>query len=656
MKTRARDWVLRQGDLRERSAIALALCAVALTLALSGVLARIDHLVFDFGQKIGDRLPSDNIVLVAIDEDSLARIGRWPWSRDLHARALKAICAADPAAVGFDIAFSEPGADPVADAALARAVDDCGRIVLPLVIETASVGGQVLETPPLPELVSAATGLGRVGVRLDDDGIARSVDLHEGVGAANWSLFAAELLRVAQQQPRQQSFNPSAVVSGGAHELLRQDERRIAYAGPPGSIPRISFAQILDGRMPPETFAGKIVLVGVTAVGLGDFLPTPVSAKAQPMPGVEVQGNILLSLQEDRLSRPLPRWASALCCAVLALLPLLWLPRLMPLAGLFASAFWIFLLVAVGAMLPGWFQVFFAPTGAIVAGLLAFPLWSWHRLEAARRHLDQELRQLGAHTGMNGSSSPDALQRMGLEERIAAVQAAQRRLQDLETQRNDALAFISHDLRSPLASAVQWLEREPVCDSARLLPSLRRAQTMAQDFLHMARAEALDPRRMCELDLVSVLEQAADELYPLAAQQGRTIRRSLPDAPVWIRGDFAALERCAINLLQNALSYAPEGEPIGIELDLSGTVPATVRFSVVNSGPAFSAEQKARLFQRFSRGDGVSGNAQGAGLGLYYVRTVTEKHGGNVGVECEDGIVRFWVSLPVLAPISVLET
>ena len=649
MKSLVQRLALRYGEFRERGtivllAMSLSLVSIALAVASSGVLARIDHLVYDFGQRFGHRLAAENVVLVAIDEDSLARIGRWPWPRDVHARALEEICAAEPAAVGFDVAFSEPGGDPGADAALARSVAACGRVVLPLVIETASVGGQVLETPPLPELVSAAAGLGRVGVRLDDDGIARSVDLREGVGFASWPLFAAELLRVAQGQPVQQSSVSSADIDGGAHDLLRQDERRIAFSGPPGSIPRISFAQILDGRVPREMFAGKIVLVGATAVGLGDFLPTPVSAKAQPMPGVEVQGHVLLSLQEDRLSRPLPRRVSALCCAVLALLPLLWLPRLMPLAGLLVSALWILLLVGFSAMLPLILRVYFAPTGAILAGLLAYPLWSWHRLEAARRHLDQELHQLGVQAGTDGT----AWLRMGFEERIAAVQAAQRKLQDLETQRNEALAFISHDLRSPLASAVQWLEREPVCDSARLLPSLRRAQAMAQGFLQLARAEALDQRRMNELDLVSVLEQAADELYPLAVQQGRRIRRSLPDAPVWIKGDFAALERCAINLLQNALSYAPKGEPIGVELDFPHAVSAMVRFSVVNAGPAFSVEQKARLFRRYSRGEGVSSNAQGAGLGLYYVHTVAEKHSGSAGVECEDGIVRFWVSLPAL--------
>ena len=641
------------GELRERGVVALVLFVVALAVTFSDVFARIDHLVFDFGQRLGQRLATDDVVIVAVDEESLARIGRWPWSRSVHARALQAICRSDPAVVGFDVAFSEPGPERAADADLANAVADCRRVVLPLVIETAHVGGQLLESPPIPGLAAAAAGIGRVGVRLGEAGIARSVDLREGVGVASWPLFAAELLRVSGRQ----SVPPVLAVPsvGEVHELVRQDERRIAYAGPPGSIPRISFAQVLDGNVPRATFAGKTVLIGATAVGLGDFLPTPVSARAQPMPGVEVQGNVFLSLRDGRLSRPLPLWASALCCAVLALLPLLWLPRLMPLAGLGASLCWMLLLVGGSAWQAAWLPVFIAPSGAFAAGLLAFPLWSWHRLEAARRHLDQELRRLAERLGADRAVSADAVQRMGFEERIASVQAAQNRLQTLEMQRNEALAFISHDLRTPLASVVQRLESEPLVASTKLLPSLRRTQAMAQDFLHTARAEALEPERMAELDLVSLLEQAADELYPVAAAQGRKILRSLPEDPVWIKGDFAALERCAINLLQNALNYAPDGEAIRLEVNTSGGDTGEVRFCVVNSGREFSVQERRLLFQRYQRGDGSAGQPQGAGLGLYFVRTVAEKHGGHADVECRDGLVCFRVSLPAMKCAPVVD-
>ena len=623
---------------KEKGVVALLLVLIALSISLSGVLTRVDHLVFDVGQRLNRRTALEGIVIVAVDEASLERIGRWPWSREVHARLLTTLCAARPAVIGVDIAFSERSAEPAADAALAQAMANCGNVVLPLVIETPGVGGQLLESPPIAELVAVAAGLGRIGVRLDEDGIARAVDLREGVGSASWPLLAEELLRVARQSPKAVSEN---AWQEGGFGLKREDSRRLEFAGPPGSLPRISYARVLEGKVPPATFAGKTVLIGATAVGLGDFLPTPVSAQAQPMSGVEVQGNVWLSLRDQHLITLLPVWGSALMCAVLSVVPLLWLPRLMPLPGLLLSTLWLLLLGLASGLLPGWSQLWFAPSGALVAGLSAFPLWSWRRLEAARRHLDQELRQLGA--GGLKIDSPGAMRRLGFEQRIAWVQAAQQRMQQLEMQRNEALAFISHDLRSPLASAVQRLESDPACNSALLLPSLRRAQAMAQDFLQLARADALDPRQMKELDLGAVLHQAADELYAQAQRRGQGFVRILPDEPVWVRGDFDALERCAINLLQNALTYGPEGALIGIGLEPQS---GGIRFWVENEGEELGEEQIGRLFQRFSRGSGGASNPASSGLGLYYVRTVAEKHGGRAGVQCNHGKIRFWLVLP----------
>jgi len=70
-----------------------------------------------------------------------------------------------------------------------------------------------------------------------------------------------------------------------------------------------------------------------------------------------------------------------------------------------------------------------------------------------------------------------------------------------------------------------------------------------------------------------------------------------------------------------------------------------VTFWVANAGPPLSGEQVDRLFQRFSRGDQMAENPSGTGLGLYFVRTVAERHGGEAGVTCAAGTVRFWVRL-----------
>ena len=646
--------------------VALALMLIALTGSLNSAFRRLDNLVFDLGQSFVRKAIPDDIVLVAVDEASLARLGRWPWSREIHARLIDTLCAAHPAAIGFDIAFSE-AQSLAADQALARAIRRCGKVVLPLVLEGAYGGQPVIESPPIPALRNAVAGIGRVGVRIDEDGMVRSVDLGEGVGLAAWPLFASELLRVSGKPPS--SLPPVMAptldpTQGGGFGLVQEERRRLCFAGPPGTFPRLSYVDVIDGRIGPAAVAGKTVIVGATAIGLGDFFPTPVSADALPMAGVEVQANIWWGLRSGTLIRELPTRIAALFSVLLALIPLLWLPRLMPSTALFASLLWMGAPVALSVGALSVLKLWFPPAGVVLSALFAYPLWSWQRLESARRYLDFELRELGGViSGAKGEgTAPEAPGKMGFEQRIAWVQAARQRVKHLEEQRREVQAFISHDLRVPLANAVQWLENDASAGSAHLLPSLRRAQAMAQDFLRLARAEALDRRDMKILDLAAVLHQAADELYTASAQRGMRIERRLPDDPLWVMGDFESIERCAINLLQNAVTYGLPNSSIilGAELvhrqeeDLN-----FVRFWVENEAETIHPEEFAKLFEKFRRGQqhtepGKHRNS-GSGLGLYYVRTVAERHDGQSGVEGGvDGKIKFWVELPLAGSTDAL--
>ena len=398
-----------------------------------------------------------------------------------------------------------------------------------------------------------------------------------------------------------------------------------------------------------KTNVTKVVLIGATAAGLGDFLATPVTTQGAPMPGVEVLANTLVALRDGTLIRTAALVWSLLITALLALAPLLWLPRLMPLGGLIASVAWGLVLVGAAAALPmltGWWV---APGGALVAALSAYPLWGWRRLEAARRHLDGELRQLRRTVRESPEGdAPAKHKRLSFERRILEVQAAQQRLRDLQTRRDDALAFISHDVRAPLAGAVQLLQsgKMDVTARDRLLTQLRRALNLSQGFLDLSRAQSLEPSALVEIELGAVLHQAADFAYDEALAQGVRLVREIPDDPIWVRGDFDALERLTTNLLRNAVQHSPADSKVILGATLA---PHTVRFWVRDQGPGLTPEQSVRLFQRFSRAhEGLGTPLSGStGLGLYYVRLVAEKHGGAAGVTSSPGEgAMFWVELP----------
>ncbi len=618
--------------LDDRISAALILLALVLTVTASGLLTRVDNLLYDLGQRLFRQPVPPDIVLVAIDEDSLAKLGRWPWSRRLHAALVDRLKADGAKVIALDIVFAEPDAgDSPADALLAEAIGRAGNVVLPVLLENSRVNGQLLETLPLPQLVEAAAGLGRVHAELDADGIARSVFLWEGLGAPVWPHFAQVALTVAGSHPARLGVPPPPAAASQPFALVRAAPRRIGFLGPPGHVSTLSYAQTLTGEFTPGTFRGRIVLVGATAAGMGDLLPTPVSGLAAPMSGVEFNANVVAAMRDGRLIRELGSLPALLAAALAALLPLVWLPRLGPLAGLLASLIWCVTVAAAALGLPVVARLWIPAAGALLAILLAYPVWSWRRLESANRFLDHELKRLRQELGPAAAALPHGAGHDAFRARIRQVQAAAHRLRHLQEAQRETLAFISHDLRAPLASALMQLDDLPDAVQTRLRGTLARGLELAEDFLRTARAEMLDATRFAELDFAALVHQAADDAYPGARAKSLRLVRALPDEPVWVHGEFGLLHRAVLNLLLNAVRYAPPGSEIGVGLAVEA---GRAQVRVTDRGPGIAADEQARLFRRFARTVEQTG---GTGLGLYFVRTVAEKHGGSVAVRSVPG-------------------
>ena len=325
-----------------------------------------------------------------MDQASLADLGRWPWPRSVHAEFLRRLSSEQPRAVAFDIIFAEPSSDHSGDAALASAIRDNGRVVLPVLMEQSRASAVPTETLPLPSVAAAAAGLGHVHVEIDPDGIARSIYRYEGLGSPHWPHLAEALLAVGNQHP----VTPPKVVSGPSMVWSRADQMLIPYAGPPGHFPRFSYSQLLNGEFLPGTFTDKFILIGVTATGLGDALPTPLSGFSSAMPGVEVNANILDALQAGLQVEPFnPTWQLILTLLV-AVSPAIFFVFLTPRNALLTSGFIILATLAATTFLLWRFHTWFAPVPALVPVALSYPLWSWRRLEQAVRYFNQELDDL----------------------------------------------------------------------------------------------------------------------------------------------------------------------------------------------------------------------------------------------------------------------
>jgi signal transduction histidine kinase len=222
--------------------------------------------------------------------------------------------------------------------------------------------------------------------------------------------------------------------------------------------------------------------------------------------------------------------------------------------------------------------------------------------------------------------------------------------------RAEMLDFLSHDLRSPMISLLALAEKmrqSPEGDALKgFLDDIDRYAgknlNIAEQFLQLARVEALDRIEMDALDMLPVVESAIDQVRP----QAQAVRIALrfhydPRANVWVSGNHELLERLMVNLLTNAIKYSHADTSVDVSLFVEDS---WVCCEVRDRGQGIAPELIDHIFEGYTRGKHAAGKIRGAGLGLRFVRLVSERHGGEVRVESRpDEGSRFTLRLPQLA-------
>ncbi len=300
----------------------------------------------------GPQPAGPEVVIVAIDDPSLAAVGRWPWSRGTMAELVDRISTADPAVIGFDILQSEPTADvdvdkllshvsglDVAtrasvrnallegmheDQTLAKSIAASGKVVLGyffdfnvepsappdrfatynLVRRQAAGAGEerVIEgrraVTNLSILNAGALDVGFVNIFPDSgyggDGSVRRIPTvirFDGQMAMPLSLAMLRAYAGGPAVVRFGDFGVQSVQIGDYSVPVAEDGQMLLnYRGPAGAFRHVSALDVLRGRVPPETLRGKIVLLGVTATAVGDIRVTPFDGA---LPGVEIHATAL---------------------------------------------------------------------------------------------------------------------------------------------------------------------------------------------------------------------------------------------------------------------------------------------------------------------------------------------------------------------------
>lgn len=626
---------------RRRAQLAL-LLFVALVAALGSFngLGRIDAVMADRLLGLSGHAAPDDVVVVGIDDASLAALGRWPWPRMVHARMLDMLTAAGPRAVGLDLMFSEP--DPSGDEALARSMRRSGRVALPLRMAPLQSGDATVSLP-VPPLAQAAAGVGHVHVELDTDGVARSIFLREGFGNVMWDHFALTMLQVAGEAGAAPAA-PDSPGDGAPGWWRRSRPYLIPYSGPPGHVRRLSYLDVLEGRVPAASLHGAIVLVGATAPGLMDAYPTPVSGQDALMPGVEIAAQALIALREGRTLRAATSWEAALLTFGVLLLAAAALRFARPrLAAFVVLALLPLTLCAAWALLQGGLQ--WRPAAALLGLLVLYPLWSWQRLQTALTYLGREFertrRQLPPDQRREGLVAGGDL----LDRRMAALSTAAAHVRSLERQRKEALNFLSHDLRAPLSATLALIELQggprEAAPLAEIEVHVRRALALADGFVQLARAESPQGYRMELLDLRDPVVEAIDTCWPRSRVDAVELGSEVPEHECLAWGDRSMLTRALVNLVDNALKHGG-GADARVQCRLRAC-DVGWRIDVIDAGVPLQPEVAGELFARFRRG---RTNASGAGLGLAFVQAVAQHHGGRAGWSRADRGNVFFIEMP----------
>lgn len=338
---------------RFASTLSIILIAATLGLVATWRAPGLDRYARDLLMRIRGTLPvPSDIAIVAIDEPSIRRFGRFPWRRSVMARAIERIDAGQPKVIALDVLYTDPSNDED-DLALASAIGNARNVVVAAqLVNVQSFDGPVTWLDPLPSIRRAAASVAHVNVETEAEGVAREVLIRTSDDSGHvLRAMPVEAVRIADGTPEQsvkdrshsvllgsrsiivQVALPGVVVRAthakdNSPEFLRAARMAIDYIGPAGSFGpnTYSVSEVIEGRVPPSSFKDRYVLIGATAASLGDRLSSPFVHHASDeldqhgslMPGVEVLANAVNTILRSRFYSETSDWAAFLWAAMIA--------------------------------------------------------------------------------------------------------------------------------------------------------------------------------------------------------------------------------------------------------------------------------------------------------------------------------------------------
>ncbi len=235
------------------------------------------------------------------------------------------------------------------------------------------------------------------------------------------------------------------------------------------------------------------------------------------------------------------------------------------------------------------------------------------------------------------------------EEQLEAQSMQVERERELTRIQEEFIAVLGHDLRNPVAAfgaGLRQLSREPQSDRAlSLIPMMRRSlhrmNELIDNIMMHARSRlggGIQITPVAGAPLAQAIAGVVEEIRATGPEQDIRLDLALGDD---IRCDAPRIAQAVSNMISNAISH---GKP-GTTIDIRGTSTGDqVTISVSNTGDPIPESIRAALFMPFQRGQNAA--AEGLGLGLFIASSIATSHGGGIGVQCQNGLTTFTLSVP----------
>lgn len=517
------------------------------------------------------------------------------WNTVLWERVLSRILADLPAAVGVTFHFGE-GVRTGKLGPATRALFEDPRVVWGADLDSA---GRAL----IP--VFATTYNRNIAIRslrVDDDGTLRR--------------YSRALIQIPHMGPRLADLAKSAdhsesklLDSGidGSQQVDFDAPVEINFLGAAGSFPTVSVRDLLEGRVPPEAFNGKLVIIG-NRTDSSEAYTTPLGRMSR----AEAIANITDNILRDKVPKRISLWISFLASGLLVFAAVLFILSYPQPVVIFGIVFGALCWLSLSAWIFDSFAIWIPAIGPVVQIAVTYIVFLSH--------------QVSANEARNWRLEQD---------RKAA--------EELEQLKTNFVSMMSHDLKTPIAKIQaicdRLLSRGIEGEVADDLKNLRRSSDdlhrYIRSILQVTKIEAREFAITREpVDVNEAIERVLNRLRPLASEKQLQITAELE--PLFsIEADSTLLEEMIHNLVENAIKYTPNaGGPVQV---ISTEENSYVVVTVCDSGPGIPLEDQPLVWNKFTRGLKANNTATGSGLGLYLVKYFVELHGGSVFLESPPG-------------------